>query len=432
MSANEQIKEFNEKYKISAELQSKFSLIPESERKNITTIAGKPKNIFAEMAKRFFTNPVVTIAFIIFIIMILCSIIIPAQSVRQYDPNIPILTSNKVYFLPPAYSEIKSTIATAEDTTLEYIKNIKNNEYFSEYFANILNAMHIEEWYNNTDNVKLEYNAYDLLWMSRIIDDYTAFIKANASEVSNWTKQDHLNKLAEIQRGIPRITTLLGTNGIGSDIWTTTWYATWRAFKIAFLVAIVVTVLGVAVGAYIGFHAGKLLDTIIMRVIEIFTSVPELIWLLIFVSLLGSTDKTLIIALILTGWAGPVAGTRMFIITVKDQEYISAAKAVGASTSRQVFVHALPAIIGKIANSFVKRIPAIILSVSSLAFLGFFKEKNDINLGQMLIDAVPEADKNVWILLLPALILLTLSVSLHFIAVGIHDCLDPRIMSKRK
>ncbi|AWX69752.1 ABC transporter permease [[Mycoplasma] anseris] len=429
MPLTDNIKEFNEKYKISSELQDKFNLIPETEKKNITTIAGKPKNIYIEMTKRFFKNPIVTIAFIVFIVMILCSLIIPAPGIRTYDPNTPISGSNKIFFLPPSYSPIfKSTVDTV-NADYVFIKDLETHKIFSDYLRPFLNNVVIEE---NGNNVYLEYNSYDFLFYSDVIQRYNEYINSHTSEVKNWTHQQHIDLLRSLESQTPYLKTILGTDARGADIWITTWYATWRAFKVALIVAVIETIIGVAIGAYIGFHAGKLMDTVIMRIIEIFTSVPELIWLLIFVSFLGSTDKTLIIALILTGWAGPVAGTRMFIITVKDQEYISAAKAVGASTGRQVFVHALPAIIGKIANSFVKRIPATILSISSLAFLGFFKEKNDINLGQLLIDAVPQASNNVWLLLLPALILLLLSVSLHFIAVGIHDCLDPKVMSKRK
>ncbi|GAA7948483.1 hypothetical protein COL447_17000 [Helicobacter pylori] len=84
----------------------------------------------------------------------------------------------------------------------------------------------------------------------------------------------------------------------------------------------------------------------------------------------------------------------MFIITVKDEEYIVAAKSIGASTTRQVFSHALPAIIGKVATNFVRRIPSIIVSVASLAFLGFFQETEDVNLGQLLIASIEYVSTN--------------------------------------
>ncbi|WAM00983.1 ABC transporter permease subunit [Mycoplasmopsis felis] len=96
-----------------------------------------------------------------------------------------------------------------------------------------------------------------------------------------------------------------------------------------------------------------------------------------------------------------------------------------------IYKHALPGIIGKIATSYVSSIPSIILSISSLAFLGFFKTNKDINLGQIISAASSEAGSNFWILLLPSLILLSISVSLHFIALGVHDALDPKVIKTK-
>ncbi|WAM01876.1 ABC transporter permease subunit [Mycoplasmopsis felis] len=168
-----------------------------------------------------------------------------------------------------------------------------------------------------------------------------------------------------------------------------------------------------------------------MRLIDIFSAPPTLVWLLLFVSLFGTTDTTLAFSMIFVGWVGFVARTRLFIITVKDSEFITASKSVGASKARLIYKHALPGIIGKIATSYVSSIPSIILSISSLAFLGFFKTNKDINLGQIISAASSEAGSNFWILLLPSLILLSISVSLHFIALGVHDALDPKVIKTK-
>lgn len=191
-------------------------------------------------------------------------------------------------------------------------------------------------------------------------------------------------------------------------------------------------IIGISIGAFLGFYAGKLIDTIIMRVIEIFLAPPTLIWILLFVSIIGANEWSLVLTLTIVGWPGFVGITRMFIITVKDEEFIIAAKAIGVGTPRRIFVHALPTIIGKIANNIVRSVPGVILWIASLAFLGFFKEKKDTNLGQMLIEASQEVGSNIWIIALPTIILLFLSLSLNFIALGVHDALDPRVMNKGK
>ncbi|MCU9934921.1 ABC transporter permease subunit [Mycoplasmopsis cynos] len=167
-----------------------------------------------------------------------------------------------------------------------------------------------------------------------------------------------------------------------------------------------------------------------MRLVDIFSAPPTLIWLLIFATTFGTTDLTLGFALVFVGWVGAVGRTRLFIITVKDSEFITASESVGASKARLIYRHALPAIIGKISTSYVQSIPSIILSISALAFLGFF-QADDANLGKIINSAAAFASNNIWILLLPSIILLSISVSLHFIALGIHDALDPKVIKTR-
>ncbi|MGV2393186.1 UNVERIFIED_CONTAM: ABC transporter permease subunit [Campylobacter lari] len=89
-----------------------------------------------------------------------------------------------------------------------------------------------------------------------------------------------------------------------------------------------------------------------------------------------------------------MSSTRLFVITVKDEEYIVAAKSTGARPMRQIFNHALPAVIGKIAQSYVRRIPSVIISIASLAFLGFFKDQNSYNLGKFMLDNIGLSSTN--------------------------------------
>lgn len=425
-------KEFNEKFRISQELQNKFNLVPESKKQTITSIAGKPKKLILEIIKRFFSNPVVVIAFVIFITLLLCSIIIPSKAARWYVPNQEVSPYDNIKLLPPLSKPLLKDQPIDDGSAFVNVwkqiqKLPQNLRHYFDFFLKTVKfngeTKSIDTYTPSGINL-VSYNAYAFYKAATLL----SFVNKAISEgqtINNAFIDDALSK-------IPELHTLLGTTHLGADIWTTTWYATWKAIWIALVAAIVQTFIGVSIGAFLGFHAGKKIDTIAMRIIDIFLSLPDLIWLLLFTTIFGATQSALIGALIITGWAYPVSATRMFVITVKDEEYIIAAKSVGANTSRQVFVHALPAVLGKIATNFVRRIPSIILSVASLAFLGFFKEKSDINLGQMLIENTPYAAQNPWTLALPATILLILSLSLHFIAMGVHDALDPKVIVRGK
>nr|WP_307917624.1 ABC transporter permease subunit [Mycoplasmopsis bovis] len=171
-----------------------------------------------------------------------------------------------------------------------------------------------------------------------------------------------------------------------------------------------------------------------MRMIDIFQAPPSIIWLLMFISLSkdGPNDWILIAGLLFTGWTWPIHSTRLFIITVKDEEYILASKSIGASKNRQIFFHALPAILGKIAMNYVRRIPGVILSIASLSFLGFYNSPDSYNLGKFLSDNIGKETENPWIVIIPATTLLLLSLSLQFIAIGLHDALDPKVIKIKR
>lgn len=414
------VAEFNKKYKLNGELASKFDFNKNEDKKQSSSIAGKPKKLGIEILKRFFTNPVVAISLLVFVIVLLMSILVPTAS--QFDPNKQISNQSFIENLPPESSPIVTKI-TDNNSQLHQTYTYLSNSQWAKPYLNKLGLAAIKQEYTEQGFIKYTYNAYQFIELYQLNTILNA--RQEAGQIINQEVVNNIWKSIQIH-------SILGTTSTGYDVWTRTWYATWRAVKIAFIVAFIQAIIGISLGAYLGFKAGKWIDSVVMRIIDIFNAAPTLIWILIFVTIFGATEWTLIFALSIVGWPGFVSVTRMYVITVKNEEYISAAKAIGAKTKRQVFVHALPAVIGKLTYSFVRTIPSIILWIASLAFLGFFQENNDINLGQLLITATNETGANVWILVLPAIVLLSISLSLSFIALGLHDALDPRVMSKRK
>lgn len=462
--------EFNNKYKLNPSLTQ--ALVRHNNSSNSgNNIAGKPKKLINEIFKRFCTNWLAVVLLILFITILLISIIVNATSlfpenstieknifINIVDENGKIINtlsgtsavknlSPSIYSWDSQYISIeRSHLSAAEFNKL--VGTLEKNEpgfkqllailnqnlaysdpskHLSSNLVNFMgpNGSGIVKFVTEGEDTKIlinpnSYAAFDSLLIT--VKNQSKLLKTmNNDQIIDW-----MTKTLQANNNF-KIDTILGTDNVGIDIWTSSWIGTWKAIRLAIIVATIQTFIGVAVGSYLGFHAGSLIDTIIMRLIEIFSAPPSLIWLLTFVSVFGTSDLVLGFSLIFTGWTGSVGGARMYIITVKDEEYITASKSIGAKKPRLIYSHALPAIIGKIATSFVSAIPSIILSVSSLAFLGFF-QGNEANLGSILSNAVSKAGENVWILLLPSLILLGISVSLYFIALGVHDALDPKVI----
>ncbi|WBP83880.1 ABC transporter permease [Mycoplasmopsis edwardii] len=432
-------KEFNKKYKINIDsIENPFNFAPKTN--NFANVAGKPKKLVIEIFKRFFMSWPSVLFLIVFLIVFITSIVVTTYSPYSADKGVDQtiqfnLIGDKAGHTTESGSSFVKSLPTKWAGKINLKLVLNDNDFVS-------NAT---KWSDRN-----YYGGY--LWVEFNKPEYIEFVDGERYiDFYKWHEVDSVNIIlrssgipetisaseaskyyAEAIKANPQINlrTFLGTTQTGIDVWTQSWIGTWRAIRLALIVATIQTIIGVAIGSYLGFHVGTTIDTVIMRLIDIFSAPPTLIWLLLFATLFGTTDLTLGFALIFVGWVGSVGRTRLFIITVKDSEFITASQSIGASKARLIYKHALPSIIGKIATSYVASIPSIILSVSSLAFLGFFKSDN-ANLGKIISSAPAEAISNVWILLLPSLILLSISVSLHFIALGVHDALDPKVIKTR-
>lgn len=365
-----------------------FVDLNDSSRSNIS-LTGKPKIAFLDIIKRFCKNYVALISFFIVLIIAFIGLIAPLAS--QYSATKP--ASNEsidwISNLPPSYKPVVTEIVS--NSIFEQIQSVDRK---TPNLNIIQSATPLGGEYMVT------YNKYDFV--------------ANLSPNS---KQLH---------------TILGTNNVGIDIWTRTWVATRDSLLLAFLVATTDAIIGITVGAILGFNAGKWIDTVFSRVIDVIINIPTLIWFLMLITVVSTINPfTLYLILISIGWVYMVNQTRLWIITVKDQEFILAAQVIGASKKRQIFVHALPTIIGKLSTNYVRRIVIVIISLSSLTFLGFLPTTGSPNLGTLLQEARIQFENNAWTLVLPSIILLLFSLSAQFIANGLHDALDPQVVRGR-
>ncbi|AMD81188.1 peptide/nickel transport system permease protein [Mycoplasmopsis canis PG 14] len=434
-------KDFNKKYKLNIDnIENPFNFAPKTN--NFSNVAGKPKKLVIEIFKRFFLSWPSVLFLIVFLIVLITSLVVSSYSPYNADNSV----ENTIQL-----NLIGDKIGQSTKTGSSFVKSLPSlwsGKINSDFVLSDRDFSANARFWANPNNYggylwaefdQAQYISYNLESGTRFIDFYkwhevdSINIIFKESKIPlNITAAEAKKYYAQALEANPQIhlKTFLGTTNSGIDIWTQSWIGTWRAIRLALIVATLQTIIGVAIGSYLGFHVGTAIDTVIMRLIDIFSAPPTLIWLLLFATLFGTTDLTLGFALVFVGWVGSVGRTRLFIITVKDSEFITASQSIGASKARLIYKHALPSIIGKIATSYVASIPSIILSVSSLAFLGFFQSDN-ANLGKIISSAPAEAAVNVWVLLLPSLILLSISVSLHFIALGVHDALDPKIIKSR-
>lgn len=217
-----------------------------------------------------------------------------------------------------------------------------------------------------------------------------------------------------------------GTDELGRDQLTEILYAGQISLKIGFAVAFVSTVVGMTTGALAGFF-GKWLDQLLMRLTDLFLVVPAIAILAIAIKRFGNSDLTIVMVLAGLGWMYIARVVRGQVLSLKEKEFVEAARASGAGGIRIVVRHILPNTLGPILVNATLAIAAAIIAESTLSFLGFGIQPPDTSWGRMLSDArgYVGTDK-AHLIYFPGLALFLTVLSVNFIGDGLRDAFDPQ------
>jgi len=224
---------------------------------------------------------------------------------------------------------------------------------------------------------------------------------------------------------------LLGTDMQGRDLWSRLMYATRTSMTIGLVSVALSLVLGVVLGGISGYFGG-IIDTVIQRVIEILRSIPTIpLWMGLAAALPSDWSVvqiyfaiTIIISLI--GWTELARVVRGRFISLKQEDFVMAAELVGCSKSRIIFRHMVPSFVSHIIAATTLAIPAIIISETSLSFLGLGLRPPAISWGVLLQDAqnIQALVISPW-LLIPSLAVIVAVLAFNFMGDGIRDAADP-------
>jgi len=224
---------------------------------------------------------------------------------------------------------------------------------------------------------------------------------------------------------------LLGTDMQGRDMWSRLIYATRTSMTIGLVSVALSLVLGVVLGGISGYFGG-LADTVIQRIIEILRSIPTIpLWMGLAAALPADWDVvqvyfaiTIIISLI--GWTELARVVRGRFISLKQEDFVMAAELLGCSKSRIIFRHMVPSFMSHIIAATTLAIPAIIISETSLSFLGLGLRPPAISWGVLLQDAqnIQALVISPW-LLYPSFAVIVAVLAFNFMGDGIRDAADP-------
>ncbi|HEV8489910.1 MAG TPA: ABC transporter permease [Candidatus Limnocylindrales bacterium] len=229
----------------------------------------------------------------------------------------------------------------------------------------------------------------------------------------------------------PSATHVLGTDVAGRDIWARVLYGGRTSTIVGFGAVALYLVIGTILGLIAGFYGG-LLDQAIMRFTDTILSIPPLLLIVVFVSVVGPSIGSVILVIALLGWPVTCRLVRGQLLVLREVEYITAARVVGVSDRGILFRHMLPNILGPVTVVATFGVATAVLLESSLSFLGLGVRPPEASWGNLITEAISPVVLNhlpwQWV---PAAIGITATVlGVNFIGDGLRDAIDPRTVRR--
>ncbi|KUK27115.1 MAG: Binding-protein-dependent transport systems inner membrane component [Acetothermia bacterium 64_32] len=232
---------------------------------------------------------------------------------------------------------------------------------------------------------------------------------------------DPINKLAP-----PSSAHLMGTDGLGRDILSRVLYGTRISLWIAVLILLTAGVVGTAVGILAGY-VGGFGDNLLMRITDIFMAFPRLILAMAIAAALGPSLTNVVIAISFSAWTVFARLARSRAIAVREEDYVEAARAVGASGFRIIVRHILPMAISPVIIQGTISMGGIILTAAGLGFLGFGAQPPTPEWGVMVSEGRNFMPHGWWVSTFPGLAIMVTVLGFNLLGDGIRDILDPRM-----
>jgi ABC-type dipeptide/oligopeptide/nickel transport system permease subunit len=224
---------------------------------------------------------------------------------------------------------------------------------------------------------------------------------------------------------------LFGTDKVGRDYFSRVLYGTQTSVQVALLVALLSTVIGTVVGVVSGYYRG-LVDNVLMRLVDFVIAVPFLAVVLVAASYLGGGSPVRIaIILGLIMWTTVARIVRGQALSLREAQYVQAARVSGAGDLRIMFRHMVPNTIGPIIVNATLVVAQAILLESTLSFLGFGIKPPTPALGKLIADGQGSMLSEWWLVVMPGLVIVILSLAINFIGDGLRDALDPSKAERR-
>ena len=223
----------------------------------------------------------------------------------------------------------------------------------------------------------------------------------------------------------PSLSHLMGTDEQARDIFSRLVWGSQITLVVIALVAVIATPIGLLVGTSAGYFGGWV-DTVLMRITDIFLAFPRLVLALAFVAALGPGIENAVIAIAITSWPPYARLARAETLTIRDSDFINAARLQGASSARIIWGHVVPLCTSSVIIRVTLDMAGIILTAAGLGFLGLGAQPPQPEWGAMIAAGRRFLIDQWWVATMPGLAIFVVSLGFNFLGDGLRDVLDPK------
>lgn len=218
---------------------------------------------------------------------------------------------------------------------------------------------------------------------------------------------------------------ILGTQELGRDLLAMIMRGVQHSTLICLIVVVLSGTLGVTIGAVAGFY-GRWVDNALMRLVELLLALPIIVVIVVVAAGIQSARTAVGVAIILGafGWMPLARIVRAEFLSLREREFIEAARALGAPDRRIIFRHLVPNAIGSIIVYLTLTVATAVLAEAGLTYLGYGVQGNDTSLGRLVSDGVNAADTRPWLFYFPGLVLVIIVLCVNLVGDGVRDAFD--------